>query len=72
MHRAHRGVLALLIVVSSWLASGSALAQVAFVTPPAAAPSEIPSLIQRGMKLETERRWGEALTLYEEALRTFP
>jgi carboxyl-terminal processing protease len=29
-------------------------------------------VLQRGQKFETERRWGDALTLYEEALRRRP
>lgn len=32
----------------------------------------VESLLQRGEQLELERRWGEALTLYEDALRQHP
>ena len=56
-----------------------AVAEISFVTPPAAdAPvrsdlaAETASLIEQGQTLETERRWGEALTFYENALRRFP
>ncbi len=34
--------------------------------------SEIGDLLSRGRALESERRWGEALTLYEDALRQYP
>ena len=59
-------------------------AQVQFITPatvvpapaaaltPPAAPSEIPSVLERGLLFERGRRWGEALTLYEDALRVYP
>ncbi len=62
-----------------WLvvATTTAEAQLRFTaTPSLVAPpaisSEVQGLIQRGQQLETERRWGEALTLYEDALRTWP
>ena len=48
------------------------MAQVAFVTPSSTTSVEISSLIERGMQLETQRRWGEALTIYEEGLRSHP
>jgi carboxyl-terminal processing protease len=35
-------------------------------------PSVIGDLLSRGRTLEGERRWGEALTLYEDALRQYP
>jgi carboxyl-terminal processing protease len=53
----------------------AASAQLTFVEnpPQLATPiSEVDELIERGQKLEIERRWGEALTLYEEALRSHP
>jgi len=34
--------------------------------------SAVDDLIRRGQELETERRWGEALTHYEQALRQHP
>lgn len=44
-----------------------------FVSPPSADPSStIQELLRRGYQLESERRWGDALLHYEEALRTFP
>jgi carboxyl-terminal processing protease len=53
----------------------AASAQLTFVenAPQLASPlSEVDELIERGQKLEIERRWGEALTLYEEGLRSHP
>jgi carboxyl-terminal processing protease len=56
----------------------AAVAQLSFVTPvtPASPGSgrttEIAGLLERGEKLEIERRWGEALTVYEDGLRQFP
>ena len=40
--------------------------------PPAADDTQIDSVVRRGQKLENEHRWGEAVTLYEEALRENP
>lgn len=37
-----------------------------------AAPTELEGLFSRGDQLESNRRWGEALTLYEDALRLHP
>jgi len=39
---------------------------------PAADNGQIDSVVRRGQKLENEHRWGEAVTLYEEALRENP
>ncbi|HEX5447265.1 MAG TPA: S41 family peptidase [Pirellulales bacterium] len=39
---------------------------------PAEDETEIAELLDRGRRLEGERRWGEALTLYEDALRLHP
>src|SRR6185437_5709780 len=53
-------------------------AEIGFVTPAAQAPAgdlslgESGRLLERGQTLEGERRWGEALTFYEDALRKFP
>jgi carboxyl-terminal processing protease len=73
-----------LLVATSMLPQWSA-AQVSFVTPPVTAaplppappaqPSnveEVAGLVNRGLELERQRRWSEALTLYEEALRHYP
>ncbi|MBS0211118.1 MAG: S41 family peptidase [Planctomycetes bacterium] len=55
------------------LVGGNALrAQVAFVTPTPPAPvmeGAVTGILDRGQKMEQQRRWGEALSLYEDALR---
>ncbi|HEX4132728.1 MAG TPA: S41 family peptidase [Pirellulales bacterium] len=74
MNNARRGWFAILWLVASWLGSSvAAHGQVSFVTPaPPSVTPELPGVLERGQKLETQRRWGEALTLYEEALRNHP
>jgi len=37
-----------------------------------AAPSPLADLIRQGSQLESEGRWGEAMSFYEEAIRRFP
>jgi len=51
--------------------AGSLSAQVDFVGA-SGAQAEVSSLLDKASKLEAERRWGEVLTLYEEALREHP
>lgn len=68
---------ALLLCVSSWLLFALPLhGQVTFVpSQQAASPamaSPVAGVLERGQKLELERRWGEALSLYEDALRSNP
>jgi carboxyl-terminal processing protease len=72
MHRACRSLATLLFVAVCLACTSAAQAQVSFIKPTAPAASGVPTVIERGLKLETDRRWGEALTLYEEALRTYP
>jgi carboxyl-terminal processing protease len=64
--RALSGESAAVESVSGESASGQSSA------PQLSAAAEIGSLLERGKSLEGERRWGEALTLYEDALRQFP
>jgi carboxyl-terminal processing protease len=59
------------------LAAGLAQSQqrnqpVAVKTPASADEGQLDSVVRRGQKLENEHRWGEAVTLYEEALRENP
>ncbi len=76
----HRRASAALFALALWLLSGLSLpgaaqAEISIVTPPAAADTASADpvrLIERGQSLEGERRWGEALTFYEDALRKFP
>lgn len=66
------------LLVLSWLA-GSVLwaaplsAQVRILPGSSEiAAAELDGVLRRATQLETERRWGEALGVYEEALREFP
>jgi carboxyl-terminal processing protease len=59
-------VCTLLVLVWGSSALAPARAQDA---PAATRTAELDSLIERARKLEDQRRWGEALTLYEDALR---
>ena len=55
------------------LAISPARAQVApTVTAPAVSTAEVIQVIERGAHLEQQRRWGEALSHYEQALRKHP
>ncbi len=40
--------------------------------PPSLPTGQIAEVLQRGQQLEQQRRWGEALSHYEDALRRFP
>jgi carboxyl-terminal processing protease len=67
-----------LLVLGLAFGSSSAHAQLRFLPPggqPAAeesAPESLDGLLVRAQKLEAEHRWGEALALYEDALRDHP
>ncbi|MHB1037398.1 MAG: S41 family peptidase [Pirellulales bacterium] len=55
------------------LASTAALAQLSFVpVTTASTTSDLDDTLRRGQQLEGERRWGEALSHYEDALRRHP
>jgi carboxyl-terminal processing protease len=72
-----------LLVAAVWCSAlGQVQAQIRIVPPAGAAASagangsaaaaEIDDLLRRGQQLEVERRWGEAVALYEDALRENP
>ncbi|HEX3659545.1 MAG TPA: S41 family peptidase [Pirellulales bacterium] len=53
----------------------TASAQLSFVdssSPAVAIASPVAGVLERGKQLEAQRRWGEALSLYEEAIRNHP
>jgi len=52
--------------------SADALPEVTVNVPTASGATELGALLNRGEQLELERRWGDALTHYEEALRQYP
>ncbi|HVU89467.1 MAG TPA: hypothetical protein VHD36_19215, partial [Pirellulales bacterium] len=72
--------------VSAFSLPLAAMAEIGFVNPSTNSATDVSSsggasdvvstdpsrLIQQGQSLENERRWGEALTFYEDALRKFP
>lgn len=62
------------LLLCAVLLPGAAFGQLRFVTPAAApaAPSIVGELLSQGQQLEQERRWGEALTFYEDAVRRHP
>ncbi len=78
-----RSVLHLATVAAIFASAGVARSQISFVSPSAdGAQPGLPAramvtdgldgVLVRGQELEAQRRWGEALTLYEEALRSYP
>ena len=54
------------------LASSAAIAQQATTLALSSHSVQIEDLLRQGRQLELQRRWGEALTHYEDALRLFP
>src|SRR5690348_10297325 len=50
----------------------AATAPVAAASTPATGETEIAELLDRAQRLESERRWGEALTIYEDGHRQYP
>ena len=54
------------------IARRSCLAQLPTTIAISSHTQEVDDLLSRGQQLELERRWGNALTHYEEALRQFP
>jgi carboxyl-terminal processing protease len=65
-----RFLLALLILVG--LALPVAAQTQVRILPAQQNVAEIDGVLQRAEKMESEQRWGEALSIYEEALRDFP
>jgi carboxyl-terminal processing protease len=67
---------ALVAAVVLACAGGTIEAQVRVVSPSPASNEtpavEVDGVLRRGQQLESERRWGEAVALYEEALRENP
>ncbi|MCL6501350.1 MAG: S41 family peptidase [Pirellulales bacterium] len=71
-----------LVVLAAVVGAGSAWAQISFspsagtaqeeIGPQSSVSDELAGVLTRGQALEAQRRWGEALTLYEEALRSYP
>ena len=62
----------LALLLASLAAPAIAQNQVQILPAPQTSVAEIDGIFQRAQKMESEQRWGEALTIYEEALRDFP
>ena len=60
-------LLAVLLVVPALAQQGTTISIVG-----SPRPVGLSDVLQRGRRLESERRWGEALTHYEESLRQYP
>ena len=61
-----------LVAILATLASPSFLSAQVDLGPAGVSQVELDKILERGQSLEQERRWGEALTHYEEALRQHP
>ncbi|MGA2033460.1 MAG: S41 family peptidase [Thermoguttaceae bacterium] len=62
----------LLLAVFSLLIAPAALAQQTNILSLTPRTVQVDDLLRRGQDLEVRRRWGEALTHYEDALRVYP
>lgn len=62
----------LALLLASLAAPAIAQNQVQILPAPQTSVAEIDGIFHRAQKMEIEQRWGEALTIYEEALREFP
>jgi len=64
----------LLVAIAGFtFAPTAALGQLALVAPEVrVSVGEVQALLDRGRQIETESRWGDAMSFYEDALRRFP
>ncbi|MDX1948387.1 MAG: S41 family peptidase [Pirellulaceae bacterium] len=64
----------LLAILLAWALATSSLARAQVVTlaEPVAVADDLATVFEKGSRLERERRWAEALTHYEDALRAHP
>lgn len=67
----HSIALAILLAALS-VSTVRAQSQVRFLPEGANSASPVAQVLDKGQTLESQRRWGEALTYYEEALREYP
>src|SRR5689334_12859992 len=61
-----------LLALSLVLAATSAQAQTVTLSQPVAAPDALAEVMNHGSRLERDRKWAEALSYYEDALRQHP
>ena len=72
MRRISTGLLRATFTAFLLLLGATALAQLPTTITISSRTQVVDDLLKRGQQLELERRWGDALTHYEEALRQFP
>src|SRR3989304_6006043 len=72
MRTLSNGFLRAFFVVVAVLFSVPAIAQLPTTIPISNRPQAVDEILNRGHQLELERRWGDALSHYEEALRQYP
>ncbi|MGA2797557.1 MAG: S41 family peptidase [Thermoguttaceae bacterium] len=72
MRRISTGLLRATFTAFALLLGATALAQLPTTITISSRTQEVDDLLNRGRQMELERRWGDALTHYEEALRQFP
>src|SRR6476620_1397619 len=65
------GLLTLVLWILALAVPQASAQQQVYKLPPSTTP-ELEKLLDQGKQLESQRRWGEALTLYEEAARKNP
>ena len=67
-----RFVYSLLVTIASLATVSSSLAQIRIPDAAVASVPELKTILDRGINLEQERRWGEALAHWEQAVRQHP
>jgi carboxyl-terminal processing protease len=72
MRRISSGLLRASFTAFVLLLGATALAQLPTTIAISSRTQEVDDLLKRGRQMEMERRWGDALTHYEEALRLYP
>jgi carboxyl-terminal processing protease len=70
--RVHSNGIRLLLTAFALLTAAVAVAQLPTTITISDPSGEVSELLRRGQKLEIERRWGEALGHYEDAVRRYP
>ncbi len=61
-----------LLFVAGWFSDGTSFGQVRIAREAIVDVSDLHDILRAGQQLESQQRWGEALTHYEEALRRHP
>ncbi len=72
MHRVKTGIFRACFAIGALLWAAGAFSQQTAVISISAQTQAVDDVLRRGRQLELERRWGDALTQYEDAVRQFP